>query len=258
MLEGLDGDLAGAVAWLVDGEGHDQGGDHVGVGGTVGQRGAMALGVAGDDKGGVVAEEALLDPLGLLIAVGLLPAASSLDWGQTVQGEGILVAGGADVPAGVGVGGGGGAVDRQTFGVGADGGGVEADRAVPALFQQGQGLAQGHAEDHVGHAQKAGALASECLRVCLGQDPFGVAAGQAVVLRQRGRVDGLEDAVQAAADHGVGRFEAAVVVRVAVQAELIAHRAGQGEVQQVGDSGEGDDSAVALSGQGHADQQGFH
>ncbi|MEV5441279.1 hypothetical protein AB0N23_01790 [Streptomyces sp. NPDC052644] len=91
-----------------------------------------------------------------------------------------------------------------------------------------------------------------------GQDFFGVPTGQAVILRQRGRVDGLEDAVQAAADHGVGRLEAAVVVGVAVQAELFAHLAGEGEVQQVGDSGEGDDSAVALSGQGHADQQCFH
>ncbi|MFE9092768.1 hypothetical protein [Streptomyces sp. NPDC007264] len=48
LLEGLDGDVAGAVAGLVDGEGDDQGRYDVGVGGAVGQGDAVAAGVAGD------------------------------------------------------------------------------------------------------------------------------------------------------------------------------------------------------------------
>jgi hypothetical protein len=58
------------------------------------------------------------------------------------------------------------------------------------------------------------------------------------------------------ADGGVGGFESLVVVGVAANAELLAHRIGEGEVQQVGDGGEGDGTAVAGGGQEHAEQQG--
>lgn len=43
VLEGFEGDLCGAVAGLVDGEGEDQGGYDVGVGGTVGQGRAVVV-----------------------------------------------------------------------------------------------------------------------------------------------------------------------------------------------------------------------
>lgn len=63
MLEGFEGDFGGTVAGLVEGEGDDQGGDDVGVGRAVGQRCAVVVGVAGYDEAGVVAVQALLDPL---------------------------------------------------------------------------------------------------------------------------------------------------------------------------------------------------
>ncbi|MFE5602555.1 hypothetical protein ACFQ8O_25600 [Streptomyces coelicoflavus] len=70
-------------------------------------------------------------------------------------------------------------------------------------------------------------------------------------------VDRVEGAVDATADDGVGGLEAAVVIGAAAQAELLAHLVGEREVQQVRDSGEEDDTAVACGGQAHADQEGF-
>ncbi|MFI1164932.1 hypothetical protein ACH4UM_15255 [Streptomyces sp. NPDC020801] len=256
LLQSLDGDVTGAVGGLVDGECDDQGRDDVGVGGAVRQGDAVAAGVAGDDEGGVVAEQALLDAFRLLLAPGallVLPVGS-----EVVEGEGIFVLGGAHIPGSVGVGGGDGAVRGEPLGVGADDGGIDADRAVPAVFQERHRLPQGHGQDQVGQFDHECALAGELVRVGLGHEFLGMAAGQAVVLGQRGRVDRSEDAVQAAADGGVGGFEAAVVVGVAAQAELLAHRLGEGEEQQVGDGGERHDAAAAGGGQAHADQQGLN
>ncbi|MFJ4202034.1 hypothetical protein ACIP2Y_20680 [Streptomyces sviceus] len=81
LLQSLDGDVTGAVAGLVDGEGDDQGRDDVGVGGAVRQGYAVAAGVAGDDEGGVVAEQALLDAFRLLLEPGdllVLPVGSEV------------------------------------------------------------------------------------------------------------------------------------------------------------------------------------
>ncbi|MER5834818.1 hypothetical protein ABT116_29270 [Streptomyces sp. NPDC002130] len=126
VLERFEGDVAWAVAGLVDGEGDDQSGNHVGVGGAVGQGGAVAAGVAGDDEGGVVAEETLLDPFDLLLDLGVPPGLGLVGGGKVVQGKGGPVPGIAHVPGGIRVAGGDGAVRGEPLGVGTDDGGVDA------------------------------------------------------------------------------------------------------------------------------------
>ncbi|MEV0638150.1 hypothetical protein AB0I77_25050 [Streptomyces sp. NPDC050619] len=95
LLESFDGDVAGTEAGLVDREGDDQSGDDVGVGGAVGQRDAVVVGVPGDDERGVVAEQPLLDPVCFLPEFGAVLVL--LGGGEVVEGEGVLVLGGAEL-----------------------------------------------------------------------------------------------------------------------------------------------------------------
>ncbi|MFY1677892.1 hypothetical protein [Streptomyces sp. WMMC905] len=126
------------------------------------------VGVACDDEAGVVAVQALLDPL---------------LW-RFVHRKGVLVLGGADVPAGVGVARRDRAVGRQALGVGTDDGGVQGGRAVPAALQQGVGVEEGHGKDPVDDPQHERAPAGEFLGVGLGKEAGGELAVKAVVLGQ--------------------------------------------------------------------------
>lgn len=96
-----DGVAGGVVSGFVDGEGEYEGGQVPGViaGGCRGAAGRGAGCVAGDDEGGFEAEEVAL---GLLLgSIAVVGVASRLRGGC-----GVAVVAFADVPGGVGVGGG--------------------------------------------------------------------------------------------------------------------------------------------------------